>query len=733
MTCKKSPFKLLLIFIFSLSFLNSLLAQNSNKRFVLVQGAGPSYFNGTDTSYAAFYGGFNFLQMASIDLNFDGFEDIIAIDRIENNLEVFVANGNVNNPKYFHAPYLNDYLPKLTRKIVAADFNGDGKKDLFTYSNAGGGIAVYKNTSNKHKLRFELYNKELSYYDFDFNWYFNVYSGNEDQSAIVDLDGDGDLDVLAFDNSGISIYEYKNLSVEKYGHRDSFNYILVADCWGKFDEYYGSNDTTRLDVTLNVACGTFKKSSGKHAGSNILAKDFDNDGDIDALISDSYYGNVVFLENGRIDNGKVQSKVDSFIAKSPDFPKDDIGVYLDNFPSINEIDIDLDGKLDLVIAPGNRARGNIVMQQCLAYKNFGSNQIPNYKLVDTSFLCKNGIETWVQSQPAFFDFDADGDEDLFVAAPSKYTNFELDKAYYKVNLYENIGDSQRAIFKLIDENFLDLKSLEMSFFSLSFGDLDNDGAVDMILGKEKGKIFFYKNMAKANEKAVFELKKWQFQNVKVSQKVYASIADVNYDGKNDLVLGDASGALKCYLFNNDSLVLYSEKWGNVQMGIAGLTNVYPIINDFDNNGKLDLLLTNSRGYVWFCKNFEFDKDFDIEKEVVYNDSLQIYKPFLRDKFICPAAANLNNDSIVDVVLGNTRGGLLYFDGKLLTPDHFSIRNLDPQISVYPNPVNDQVYIEIESIGKYDYKLYQLNGKTVAFGSFSKSENIEVSHLQNWVR
>ncbi|MGB0429455.1 MAG: T9SS type A sorting domain-containing protein [Bacteroidia bacterium] len=705
----------------------------NDQNFVLVKQSGPKLQLANGQSKSAFYGGFNFPQFASIDLNFDGVEDLIALDKYGDNLEVFLGNGNTLEPEFLHAPYLNGFLPEITRKIITKDFDGDGKKDIFTNSVNGGGISVYKNVSRGGKLIFELYVDEINYYDHQINGNYNVFSGNEDQSAIVDMDYDGDLDILSFDNSGFSIYYHKNLSQEKYGHSDSFIYDLSADCWGSFDEYYSdTEEISRLKVTLNVNCGSFKKASGKHAGSNIFAKDFDNDGDFDAIISDSYYGNVVYLENGRINKGKIQTNIDSFIAYNDYFPQYDSTFYIDNYPSINEIDYNFDGIYDLVFAAGNR-EANIVLNQCFLYKNTGSNKLPNYKLVDTSFISAKGIEKWTFSQPAYYDIDADGDQDLFVVAPIPYSDYQTDKDFYKINLYKNIGDSTLPIYELFDDDFMEFSNLELPYFYLTFGDLNNDGATDMVLGKLKGKIFYYQNASKPGKPAVFELKKLKYQNVKVSQYVMPTVADVNGDNKNDLVLGDASGSLRCYLSNNDSLILYSEKWGGVQMGVPGSGFATPLIADFDMNGKNDLLITGRKGQIWFCRDFTYNEsEFIIEKQLLFNDSLNNYLPNSYNQMLYPAAAELTNDSILDVVMGNRRGGLMFYKGDLLksvsNEQVSSIKNL----MVYPNPASGELNIKLNNAKLQSIKMYDLTGRLVFKSDNITGEKIDINGIKQGV-
>src|SRR5690554_8086634 len=78
------------------------------------------------------------------------------------------------------------------------DFNGDGKKDIFTYTL--GGIKVYKNISNSTDgVQWELYKDPIK--SVVNNNLVSLYVSSNDIPAYVDVDGDGDIDVLAFNVS----------------------------------------------------------------------------------------------------------------------------------------------------------------------------------------------------------------------------------------------------------------------------------------------------------------------------------------------------------------------------------------------------------------------------------------------------------------------------------------------------------------------------------------------------
>jgi hypothetical protein len=65
---------------------------------------------------------------------------------------------------------------------------------FFSYS--VGGIKVYKNVSTASELKFELWSFLLN--SLIFGNFINIYLTDVDYPIITDVDGDGDVDILAF-------------------------------------------------------------------------------------------------------------------------------------------------------------------------------------------------------------------------------------------------------------------------------------------------------------------------------------------------------------------------------------------------------------------------------------------------------------------------------------------------------------------------------------------------------
>lgn len=241
-----------------------------------------------------FVGGFMSPQFSNIDLDGDGTKDLFVFDRGGNKVLTYIRKGT----EWVYSPKYEAGFPKLVNWALLADYNGDGKEDIFTCADPhfyGQSVAVYKNISANDVVAFELAEPELTC-DQNISGLpeANIYWINDDISSIVDVDNDGDLDILSFDASGASITLYGNEAKEKGYPLDSLVYRIYDGCWGSFIE-----SPTDRTITLGTECffGRYYKKTGVHSGSTMLMLDMDNDADKDLILGDVSYAKVSLLTN----------------------------------------------------------------------------------------------------------------------------------------------------------------------------------------------------------------------------------------------------------------------------------------------------------------------------------------------------------------------------------------------------------------------------------------------------
>src|SRR5674476_20812 len=97
-------------------------------------------------------GGLNSCQFCSVDLDMDGKKDLVIFDRHGYRVLPFLNKGGPGEIKFEYAPQYASAFPKMEHWMELADYDGDGKEDIFTFRYPSG-IKVYRNTSTT-KLSF---------------------------------------------------------------------------------------------------------------------------------------------------------------------------------------------------------------------------------------------------------------------------------------------------------------------------------------------------------------------------------------------------------------------------------------------------------------------------------------------------------------------------------------------------------------------------------------------------
>lgn len=556
----------------------------------------------SDTLQLPWAGGFNNPQFSEIDLNFDGIMDLFVYEKDGNTVKTFINQGDGGKSSYV---YTTDYLslfPEPKNFVLLRDYNCDGKMDFFTGTT--GGLKVYKNVSNEILgLKFEMITSLLKS-DYNPNM-LNLYVPSTDIPVIDDLDNDGDIDILTFGVVGTTVEHHENLSMDTYGTCDSLKFRLVNSCWGNFSENALDNG-----VTLGISCkgntGTADTTQrgSRHSGSTLLTIDLDNDGDKEFISGDVSYNNLIMLTNGG-DNITA-----NMIAFDNQFPSVSNPVNIPIFPAGFYLDLNNDSLKDLVVAATAR---NISENTngTWYYKNIGSNEFPIFSLVNQSFLQEDMIEVGSGANPVFFDANVDGLMDIVVGNYGYY-NSSSSTLKSKLLLLENTGTSTLPSFKIKNIDYQNISSLGVNGLYPSFGDMDNDGDLDMIIGDSNGLLYYYTNNAGAGNTASFTLTSSNYMGIDVGYFATPFIIDFNKDGLNDLLIGERAGTIKYFQnigttsnasFNNSPTV---DTLGGIDVMKLCCTGYSNVSAYFDNDNKLNMYIGSEKGIIYQYRSITTD-------------------------------------------------------------------------------------------------------------------------------
>ncbi|MFC1859583.1 PQQ-binding-like beta-propeller repeat protein [Thermodesulfobacteriota bacterium] len=240
------------------------------------------------------------------------------------------------------------------------------------------------------------------------------------------------------------------------------------------------------------------------------------------------------------------------------------------------------------------------------------NELNSLAIVDSSVNGHDGTWTpWVRipgdyadidvgdyARPAFADMDGDDDLDLFIGANSG-----------SVWYYENTGSQYTpywsAGIQLKDETgallFPGIRTAP------ALADMDNDGKPELLVGYKSqtdnnGYIAYYQNTGTVDEPAWALITNSLLSFAQQNAPLIFSLVDLERDNDWDLVIGKSDGTLA--FFQNIGTAT-SPSWAPLPYPYNDMdvgSESVPAFADLDNDGLDDLLIGNNSGYVFTSRN-----------------------------------------------------------------------------------------------------------------------------------
>jgi VCBS repeat protein len=324
--------------------------------------------------------------------------------------------------------------------------------------------------------------------------------------------------------------------------------------------------------------------------------DLDGDGDLDLFkggvepfirVYENVGGNR-FVDRGRLTSG----------GKVLTFPHDPGNR---SWLSVRLFDWDGDGDQDLFVTIG--ATGG----QVLRYEN----TTPPGGLLE---FTERGPLSTVSGKPVvgditFVDWDGDGRTDILASAADQ------------VVFYRNVGTSKAvADMTLADGVYLEANGvpIQVDQAAIDVADIDGDGDLDLFVGTEDGRVYLFENVGTRTRPVLARgrmIVYFGFMDAKAGVKV----ADFDGDGLLDIVvgrywerMGEGDQRVHGRFYKNvgtrsaprfeardaKSGAPYTER---IQPVDAGRQNSVRAV-DWDNDGRMDLIVGDSDGYVWYFRN-----------------------------------------------------------------------------------------------------------------------------------
>jgi enediyne biosynthesis protein E4 len=464
-------------------------------------------------NYRNFYNGGG---VAIGDINNDGLSDVFVTSNFEEN-KLYLNKGNM---KFEDISKQAGITAKKfwSTGVTFADVNGDGFVDIYV-CNSGSkderGNQLYLNSPNTTKggiPHFTEVAEKVGLKD----------GGFSTHAAFFDYDRDGDLDMYLLNNSFIPINKlgYKNLRNE----RDP----LGGDKLFRNDSPLGAkNDISTIKFTdVSAEAGIYGSLIG--FGLGITIGDVNNDNWPDIYISNDFYERDYLYINQK--NGKFKEDIES---QMPHISLSSMGADI--------ADINNDGNLDIFVTdmlPGNDRR--LKTTSMYEGEDLFRIKLKNdfwYQYMRNMMHINNGDGTFTEvGQFAnvhatdwswgalLFDMDNDGKKDIFVAngilkdlTDQDFVNYMGDRSTMEQMLDGKKFEAKMLIDKISSvpipnyafKNGGDLKfennakkwGLEGPGFSngAAYGDLDNDGDLDLIVNNVNNPLSVFRNKSNENK------------------------------------------------------------------------------------------------------------------------------------------------------------------------------------------------------------------------------------------
>jgi len=385
--------------------------------------------------------------VALFDFDNDGYLDIFFV----NSLTVDLLKANKKTASVLYHNNRNGTFSDVTDKArvgdvgwgmgcAVGDFNNDGFDDLYVTSI--GPDHLFKNNGNG---TFTDVTQKAGVSDPRFS------TG----AAFLDYDNDGKLDLFVTNYVG---FDMNNLPTFGEGPTCQFKGVPVQ-CGprglpGAGDSLFHNNgDGTFTDVSKKAGVA----DSRGYYGLDVVGSDFDGDGWVDIFVANDSTPNFLYHNNGNGAFSEIGFESGTALDKNGN-EQGCMGVTLGDY--------DHDGLLDLFIT-------NFDDEYNVLYRNAGKGSF-----VDVSYEAGVAMISlpYVGWGTKFFDYDNDGWVDLFVANGHAYP--QRDRYRQRKLLHRNNRD---GTFSEVAAQSGSALMEERASRGTAFGDIDNDGDVDIVV------------------------------------------------------------------------------------------------------------------------------------------------------------------------------------------------------------------------------------------------------------
>ncbi len=402
------------------------------------------------------------------------------------------------------------------------------------------------------------------------------------------------------------------------------------------------NNQLSPDPDLNILSYLYYYNGG-----GVASGDFNNDGLIDLYFTGNQVADRLYINLGGFKFKDITSASEIENAKGWT-------------TGVTVVDINNDGLLDIYVCKVGKFKN--ISGQNLLFVNQGSSKdgIPRFK--EAAAMYQLDIKSFA-SQSAFFDYDLDGDLDMFLLNHSVYPNRTYGKGNSRKLIDSLAGDklfeNQDGLYKDVSKNAGIFQGKIGYGLGLGVSDLNRDGYPDIYIGNDffendylyiNQKDGTFKEIISSNENSIGHSSHYSMGN---------DIADIDNDGWADIVSLDMlpenlqsyktsgreynNAVYDQYLKNGyrpqymQNILLHNKRGAFFEetayaSGISATDWSWsPLIVDLDNDGHKDLFVsngilgaTNDMDFINFIANIKIQEQLENgmeEKDLKFTEQI----------------------------------------------------------------------------------------------------------------